>query len=101
MKELPPIPKCKNPACQCDLYPERRWFYDGRKKYCDNCAEERKRSKDAQRMKAKREQARLERDREIARLRSENEAFQKQHEHDVAVNQALQNRLAQIRDWEE
>ena len=99
MKEKPPIPKCKNKDCQCDLYPERRWFYDRRKKYCDVCAKERKRDKDAQRMKAKREQAKLERDREIARLRSENEAFQKQHEHDVIVNQSLQNRLAQLRDW--
>lgn len=98
MKEKPPIPKCK--ACGDDLYAERRWFYDKRKKYCDNCATERKRNKDALRMKHKREQAKLERDREIARLRMEVEVLQEQHNHDVIVNQSLQKRLAQIRDWD-
>ena len=100
MKEKPPIPKCKNPACQCDLYPERRFFYDGRKKYCPICAEERKRSKDNLRMKANREQARNERTLKIKSLEAENKELREQHEHDVAVNQALQNRLAQIRDWD-
>lgn len=100
MKEKPPIPKCKNPACQCDLFPERAWSYDKRIKYCEACRKERKKNKDALRMKAKREQARLERDQEIAKLRIEVKTLQEQHEHDVMVNQSLQKRLAQIRDWE-
>lgn len=99
MKEMPPIPKCQNPACQCDLYPERRRHYDMRRKYCKDCAEERKRNGDDERMKTKREQARNERTRRIEELERENKLLREQHEHDVMVNLELQNRLAQLRDW--
>lgn len=76
LKVKPPIPKCKQ--CGCDLYPERRFFYDKRRKYCAVCAEERKRDKDAERMRRLRSEVREERTKEIKRLRNEVENLNEQ-----------------------
>lgn len=54
------------------MYAEERFFYDGRRKYCKRCAEERKRDKDAERMKVKRTAARDERTKRIEFLEAQN-----------------------------
>lgn len=43
------IPRCKQ--CGVNLYDDVRLHYDRRKKYCDNCAVERKYMQDANRMR--------------------------------------------------
>ena len=96
MKEKPPIPKCKNPACQCDLFPERAWSYDKRIKYCEACGKERKKSKDSIRMENVRKQSKA----KVKALEMENEELKRQHEHDVLVMERLQAEIAQLRDWD-
>lgn len=69
MKVEPEIPKCKQ--CGAPLYQSRQLFYDKRKKYCPECAEQRKRGKDADRMKKKREERQAERTERIETLEAE------------------------------
>lgn len=64
------IPTCR--MCGAPLYDKPQLWYDKRRKYCTACAEWRKRTQDAQRMKEQRVARRDERTKKILKLEQEN-----------------------------
>ncbi len=97
MKIKPPIPKCKQ--CGCDLYAEEKFYYDRRKKYCDVCAEERKRDSDARRMKAQRTERKDARTKQIESLKAQVEEQAEQIELLISENKSLRNKIIEGRFW--
>lgn len=63
------MPVCR--MCGAPLYDKPQLWYDKRRKYCPSCAEWRKRTQDAQRMKEQRVARRNERTAEIESLKGE------------------------------
>lgn len=95
MKLKPEIPKCKQ--CGQPLYSEERFFYDKRKKYCAVCAEERKRDKDAERMKQQREQRRNERTEQIESLKKEANELRNKCKLLIDENDLLRKQIIRLR----
>lgn len=91
MKIKPKIPVCKQ--CGEPLYTEEKFFYDGRKKYCDVCAEDRKREMDAERMRLQRVARRDERTKKIEKLESENFELKAKIESLITENNLLRMTL--------
>jgi uncharacterized Zn finger protein (UPF0148 family) len=93
MKE---IPKCK--MCGADLYDKPQLFYDGRRKYCPVCAEWRKRTQDADRMKEKRKAERDARTQKIKMLEEKVAQLTNQVNALSVENGRLRNLIIELRE---
>lgn len=93
MKE---IPKCK--MCGADLYEKPQLFYDGRRKYCKACAEWRKRTQDADRMKEKRKAERNARTEKIKTLTEEVRELQDKNNLLIQENNQLRRIITDLRE---
>ena len=90
------MPKCR--MCGCDLYEKRQLFYDKRRKYCSACAEWRKRTQDAERMKEKRKSERNARTEKIKTLEEKVELLQNKNEQLNIENNQLRNVIIMMRE---
>lgn len=89
------IPTCK--MCGSPLYEKPQLFYDGRRKYCSACAEWRKRTQDAQRMKEQRVARRNERTQEIENLKGEVMELKVQNGLLARENESLRRMIVEMR----
>jgi len=90
------MPKCK--MCGNDLYEKRQLFYDKRRKYCPACAEWRKRTQDAERMKEKRKAERNARTEKINQLTEKVQLLQDKNEQLNIENNQLRNVIITMRE---
>lgn len=90
------IPVCK--MCGAALYDKPQLFYDKRRKYCKVCAEYRKRTQDAQRMKEKRKEIRNERTEKINSLEIENEILKERCQNLLTENTLLRKQIIKLRE---
>lgn len=90
------MPKCK--MCGCDLYEKRQLFYDRRRKYCSACAEWRKRTQDAERMKEKRKAERDARTEKINNLQEQVQMLQDKNERLNLENAQLRKIIISMRE---
>ena len=93
MKE---IPKCK--MCGADLYEKPQLFYDGRRKYCKDCAEWRKRTQDADRMVEKRKAERNARTEKIKTLTEEVRELKDKNNLLIQENNQLRKIITDLRE---
>lgn len=90
------MPKCK--MCGCDLYEKRQLFYDRRRKYCPICAEWRKRTQDAERMKEKRKAERDARTEKINSLQIEVQILHDKNDQLLLENTQLRRIITSMRE---
>ena len=90
------IPVCK--MCGAELYDKPQLFYDKRRKYCKVCAEYRKRTQDAQRMKEKRKEIRNARTEKINSLEIENETLKERCQNLLTENALLRKQIIKLRE---
>lgn len=90
------MPKCK--MCGNDLYEKRQLFYDKRRKYCPICAEWRKRTQDAERMKEKRKAERDARTEKIKTLEEKVELLQNKNDQLLLENTQLRRIITSMRE---
>jgi len=90
------MPKCK--MCGCDLYEKRQLFYDRRRKYCPICAEWRKRTQDAERMKEKRKAEQNARTEKINQLQEEVQLLLDKNEQLNSENNQLRRIITTMRE---